>query len=234
VAAPFRRDQLSIATGFFAHGGSSDEIVLDIVHNPAGYIWSFPRPDHLAIGICAQAGNGTTPAALRARTRQWIDATSIGAGARLEQYAWPIPSLNSRDLLTLSPSGPGWLLVGDAAGLVDPVTREGIFFALESARLAAEALTSGDDPAKRYRSSVRRHLASELARAARLKSGFFRPRFTRLLMRGLAGSDAIRHVMADLIAGTQGYRTLAWRLARTMEVGLAWEFLTDGGPLRRS
>jgi flavin-dependent dehydrogenase len=58
VATPFRRDQLSIATGFFAHGVTSDEIVIELTDVPPGYIWSFPRPNHLAIGICAQADAG--------------------------------------------------------------------------------------------------------------------------------------------------------------------------------
>src|SRR5581483_11571423 len=55
VAQPFRRGELSVATGFFAEGVTSDEIVLEMTTEPAGYIWSFPRGDHLAIGICAQA-----------------------------------------------------------------------------------------------------------------------------------------------------------------------------------
>jgi flavin-dependent dehydrogenase len=58
VARPFRRDQLSIATGFFAHGVTSTEIVIAFVADPPGYIWSFPRPGHLAIGICAEATAG--------------------------------------------------------------------------------------------------------------------------------------------------------------------------------
>ncbi len=48
-------------------------------------------------------------------------------------------------------AGDGWLLVGDAAGFIDPFTGEGIFRALRSARAAAEALRPGDDEAgERY------------------------------------------------------------------------------------
>ena len=95
VARPFERGQLSIATGFFAHGVTSDEIVLEMIADPPGYIWSFPRPDHLAIGICAQADAGVTASALRARTAAWIARTGIAAGGRLEAYSWPIPSLDA-------------------------------------------------------------------------------------------------------------------------------------------
>ena len=94
-ATAFRRDQLSIATGFFAHGVTSDEIVIELTSDPPGYIWSFPRPGHLAIGICAQADAGITAGSLRARTAAWIAATRIAEGATLEPYSWPIPSLSA-------------------------------------------------------------------------------------------------------------------------------------------
>jgi geranylgeranyl reductase family protein len=41
-------------------------------------------------------------------------------------------------------AGPGWMLVGDAAGFIDPFTGEGIYRGLRSARAAAEALARGD------------------------------------------------------------------------------------------
>ena len=44
-------------------------------------------------------------------------------------------------LTALKLAGPRWALVGDAAGLVDPITREGIFFALASGQWVADALT---------------------------------------------------------------------------------------------
>ena len=228
LSTPFRRDQLSIATGFFAHGVTSEEIVIELFAKPPGYIWSFPRPDHLAIGICAQADTGVSVSALRAMVRSWITTTGIAKGGRLQPYSWPIPSLSSLDFGSIDVAGPGWLTVGDAAGLVDPITREGIFFALQSAVAAADALSSmSPDPSRVFADNIRGGIGSELARAARYKAGFFRPRFTRLMVDALQSSERVRAVMADLVAGTQGYRTLKWRLARTMELGLAWRLIRN-------
>jgi flavin-dependent dehydrogenase len=124
--------------------------------------------------------------------------------------------------------GPGWLTVGDAAGLVDPITREGIFFALQSAVAAATALTSAaPDAFEQYTASIRDEIGCDLARAARYKAGFFRPRFIQLLLDGLRSSEGIRRVMGDLVAGTQSYRGLKWRLVSTAEFGLAWKALTN-------
>lgn len=224
MATALRRNQMSIATGFYAHGVSSHEIVIELLDDPPGYLWSFPRPDHLAIGICAQADAGVSAGALRERAARWIRDTGIGVGATLEPYAWPIPSLCAADVTRATLHGPDWLLVGDAAGLVDPITREGIFFALQSAVSAASAVAAGR--IEDYGVALRRDLLPELARAARLKDGFFRPQFRHLIMEALRSSSPIRQVMADLIAGAQPYRGLKWRLARTLELGLAAKLLS--------
>jgi geranylgeranyl reductase family protein len=224
VTAPFRREQLSLATGFFAHGTTSDEITIELVADPPGYIWSFPRPTHLAVGICAPANGGVSSARLRDIAAAWIHATNIAPGARLERYAWPIPSLSAADFGRLQLAGPRWLLVGDAAGLVDPITREGIFFALQSGALAAAAIRM-DDPTRAYAEQVGDTMAADLARAARVQQRFFEPRFGALLMDALLTSGGVRAVMADLVAGRQSYKGLRWRLACTGEIGLAWRWL---------
>jgi geranylgeranyl reductase family protein len=231
LAAPFRRHQLSIATGFFAHGVTADEIALEMFSNPPGYLWSFPRFDHLAIGVCAQAAPGVTAPALRARAAAWISATGIGAGAHLEPYAWPIPSLEAADFRRLVLGGVNWLLVGDAAGLVDPITREGIFFALQSAEFAADAIQRRR--VHDYGARVQDQIAPELAEAARLKAGFFRPEFNILVMDALERSAPIRRVMADLVAGVQPYRALKWRLLKTLELSLACRFVAAALRQRR-
>jgi geranylgeranyl reductase family protein len=60
-------------------------------------------------------------------------------------------------------AGPGWLLVGDAAGFVDPFTGEGIHRALRSARAAADALHAGGDVASTYRRDRHRAFAAKSA-----------------------------------------------------------------------
>lgn len=59
-------------------------------------------------------------------------------------------------------AGPGWLLIGDAAGFVDPFTGEGIHRALRSARAAALALAM-TDPVAAYRRERRRAFAAKSA-----------------------------------------------------------------------
>jgi flavin-dependent dehydrogenase len=240
LSTPFARHQLSMASGVYARDVTSRDIVIEFLRDPSGYIWSFPRADHLAIGGCAQA-NETHPAALKARVERWAAAFGPARGARLEPYAWPIPSLGAADFDRDRPAADRWALVGDAAGLVDPITREGLFFALQSAGLLADALAAADGAVgAAYAAALRREVVPELQRAARLKDGFFRGGFTRLLVEALAQSPPVNAIMADLVAGRQPYRTLTWRLAGTLEFRLAWRLAglqfkgrRSGAPFRR-
>jgi geranylgeranyl reductase family protein len=224
LARPFDRADLSIATGYFVHGVTSREILLELVDDPPGYIWSFPRPTHLAVGICAQADAGTSATALRARAASWIRHLNLAGQGALEPYSWPIPSLTPRSFANLSVCGPAWFLVGDAAGLVDPVTREGIYFALRSGEWAAAAASSGGTTTV-YHEQIRDEIVADLSCAADYKAKFFEPWFRRLLLAALRDSGKVRDVMADLIAGDQPYATLKWSLIRTAELGLAWRLV---------
>jgi geranylgeranyl reductase family protein len=227
VSRRFERHQLSIAAGSYVDGSALTEIVIRFVDDPRGYLWSFPRSGHLAVGTCAQADE-TTTAQMHAITTAWLDGYPPANGLGRRFYAWPIPSLAAADFDVERPAGNGWMLLGDAAGLVDPITREGIYFALRSGALAARALASSD-PAAQYAEAVRDEIYDELRRAARLKAGFFRPRFTSLLVDALGHSAAIREVMIDLVAGRQPYRGLKRRLLGTLELGLAWRAIRGQG-----
>ena len=221
LAAPFARRQLSLAAGYFVHGWSTPQIRIKTIMDQPGYLWSFPRPDHLAVGICAPATIHATAPQLRAQSLSWIASHKLD-GCRLAPYAWPIPSVGSEDAVAMTSSGPDWMLLGDAAGLVDPLTREGIYYALLSGLWAADALRAG--PAhgpSAYADRLRSEIHPELARAARLSRLFFSARFATLFVDALRSSAPLRDVFSDLVAGTQPYRGLRRRLLSTGEWKLA-------------
>jgi geranylgeranyl reductase family protein len=223
LCGPFTRAQLSIATGCFVHGVTSSEVRIRTVGDPPGYIWSFPRATHLAVGICAQADVASADA-LRDRVSAWLDENHLADGARREPYSWPIPSLSSADFAREHPAGDRWMLLGDAAGLVDPLTREGIYFALASAQLSVDTLARGAS-CHRYIDCLREQIYPELSRAADVKVRFFASGFSDLMIRGFDRSAAVRDVMIDLVAGRQPYATLKRRLLGTFEIGLALRLL---------
>ena len=223
LARPFGRTELSVAAGFFVHGPSVRTIAIKTLGSPPGYLWSFPRPDHLAVGVCGPAARGALSGDLRHQSADWIREHGLERHATLTPYAWPIPSIGHQSSRDVVVAGTGWMLLGDAAGLVDPLTREGIYFALLSGQWAADALAAGpaDRAPARYADRVLGQIYPELARAAHLSRLFFTPAFSTLLVRALAESHGLRHVFVDLVGGVQPYRGLRRRLLATHEWGLA-------------
>jgi geranylgeranyl reductase family protein len=222
LAKPFARAQLSVAAGYFLHGATSSAIAIRSMREQPGYLWSFPRPDHLAIGICAPAAHRVSSVDLREQSHGWIETHGLDRGTRLTPYAWPIPSVGNHDAREMTFAGPGWMLAGDAAGLVDPLTREGIYYALLSGEWAAEALSGASaGAADQYTDRLRAEVQPEIARAAGLSGPFFSPAFASLLVGALKESAAIRTVFVDLVTGAQPYRGLRRRLLATREWALA-------------
>jgi menaquinone-9 beta-reductase len=88
-------------------------------------------------------------------------------------------------------AGPGWMLIGDAAGFVDPFTGEGIFRALRSARAAADALGT-TDPAAAYRAARRAAFAAKDALTWTVQSMLATPPLLRYATRRLATRDTAR------------------------------------------
>jgi geranylgeranyl reductase family protein len=223
VLSAFRRADLSVASGYYVRGMSGTQIDIEFTEQPSGYLWSFPRVDHLAMGICGQADEAASAQLLEASAR-WIRSRHGTPASALTRYSWPIPSLTEPALLKEQPSTDRCLLIGDAAGLVDPITREGIYYALQSAELAAESLQT-PNPATSYADAIRRTLHRELRTAARMKLRFFRPQFSVLLVRSLQRSERIAAIMAGIVSGQVGYEGLRRRLLLTGELRLAIEYL---------
>ena len=103
--------------------------------------------------------------------------------------------------------------MGDAAALADPITGEGIYYALRSAALLAETLREDGSP-RRYPERALDDFGADLLKAAALHARFFAPGFARRMIRYAARSRAIRDVVGDLVLGDQGYVGLKRRLVR--------------------
>lgn len=101
-----------------------------------GYCWIFPKKEHLSVGIAAlRPKQGTLKQALKRAM------TAYGITVRDEDiHGHPIPFFRKGDLI----QSKRCLLVGDAAGLVDPLSGEGIRWAIKSGKIAAELMIKND------------------------------------------------------------------------------------------
>lgn len=178
-----------------------------------GYAWAFPRTDHLSIGVCGRVGDSGMPE-LRARLQGFVNRF----GYRIDGapvYAHLLPALTAESWSNLRLAGPQWALAGDIAGLVDPVTGEGVYYAMRSGELLAESLLEGS-PAS-YPQRIWQDFGSELVCAARLRALFYRTDFlgspiSAHMIRFSSRSQAVLGLLQDLIEGTQAYSNLPTRI----------------------
>jgi len=211
--------ELTQGLGYYLPGVDEEAVTLRFYAGLDGYLWVFPRLDHAAVGICDTLGR--RPAAdLRALVDRFV-RERYGAAVmdRAVGYAALIPGAPPVvENATLQ--GDGWALVGDSGQAVDPLTREGIYFALLSADLLADAIAAGR-PGD-YGRAWREWMAPEFTWAARHAGRFFDPAFIERLVRLSDLSPHLARVVADLISGRQPYRTLRRRLLMAAPL-VAWQ-----------
>lgn len=203
------------ALGYYVPG-ERDCIDIQFLAGLEGYIWVFPRCGHLSVGIC---GKGESAASLRARLEKYMDEKSIGRGDA-SFYSHLLPCLDTPGWEGNRVAGDGWLAVGDAAGLVDPLTGEGLYYALRSADLAAANILAGQGEAA-YRTSLKRDFADDLQFGSRLAKRIFQRNFLQApmpsrMVQFTRRSAIFKSVIQDLFAGTQDYLGLKQRLMKNL------------------
>jgi flavin-dependent dehydrogenase len=134
-----------------------------------------------------------------------------------QRYAARIPGLAPRTWDTRRACGDGWALLGDAAGFADPVTGEGIYYALRSAEIFAAAYLAGYplDYEARWRHDFGRELQRASQMRQRFYGNFWGAPFTDRMIDFARGHRGIRKVLGELVAGDQGYTDLKRKLARS-------------------
>jgi geranylgeranyl reductase family protein len=193
-----------------------DHIDIRFFHQFEGYIWIFPRHNHLSAGIC---GKGESAQSLRARLEKYLAEKGISLKGSTF-YGHVLPSLERPAWRSNRVAGEGWIAVGDAAGLVDPVTGEGLYYAVRSADLAAKVLLSeSQHPVDDYRSLLRREFTEDLELASRLAKRIFLGKFIygdvpSRMIQFMRRSPTFNALMQDLFAGTQNYMDLKARLVK--------------------
>ena len=215
-AEDFRPRDLLLTFGYFLPV-PCDVLRVQFYEKFEGYAWAFPRPDHVSVGIGGKADESSM-AELQARLRAFMQQSGYTPDpSRIFSHLLPSLSIDGWGSLRLA--GPGWALAGDAAGLVDPVTGEGIYYAMRSGELLGQSLL--EDAPQLYPERVRNDFGRALATGARLLRLFFHGELlgggitTRMIEFG-AHSAKMREIIQDLMEGSQSYLGLMARLQTAM------------------
>jgi flavin-dependent dehydrogenase len=171
-------------------------------------LWILPKADHLSIGIGAL---NPKPGDLQTVLERVVQRYGISLQSQ-ERHGHTLPIYSQPELIGTRRC----LLAGDAAGLVDPFTGEGIRFVIKSGRLAAEAILAGQPES--YTASVDRTIGRNHRLGNGMNNVFYR--FTRpsfeLALRNPAVSQALMGLFGDRIGYTELLLTIAGTLPLAM------------------
>lgn len=210
--APLRR--IGFALEAEVEGPPGTAMELDLTAVPYGYGWDFPKAHGRTLGLGGvQARSGD----MVGRFRNWLAARGVDPGSvRIKGHHLPFGEMRAQ-------IGKGAVvLAGDAAGLVDPVTGEGIAWAVRSGQRAAEAALGALDqghPARTHAlyAAAMRDILAEVGRAGRIARLAHHPFWQPRLLGAIAGSGHLRRRYLQLLAGEMDHADIGIaRMARLM------------------
>lgn len=191
-----------------------------------GYGWIFPLGNgevNLGVGALATAKR---PAGIQIRQLMDYYATmrrvEWGLG---DQLRAPASALLPMGGAVSGVAGPNWMLIGDAAGCVNPLNGEGIDYGLETGRLAAESLVLGEHPAVTWPDTLIGHYGEAFSIARRLAALLTVPRLLPTLgpigMRSHQLMTIALRVMGNLVTPEdRDFTARMWRWAGRRSVQL--------------
>ena len=199
----------------------ADRARFDLGTPAGGYGWIFPKADHLSVGVGVFM-RGAARRRLRDELARYLHAVGLGEASVRRVRGAPIPVRPRRYA-----ARGRVLLAGDAAGLADPLTGEGISLAILSGRLAAESLLAARldsrSVARVYVASLQQSILRDLRIARGLAWVLYgRPALARRLVPRLG--QLAGEALTEVVAGRRTYRALigSGRAWRRLLGALAW------------
>ena len=181
----------------------SKEVRFDIDAVPNGYAWSFPKKNHLSLGVLTTKRSKIN---LKEYYAKYLKKLGVKTIISESQHGFQIP---------VAPRTDGFFknnvfLIGDAAGFADPITAEGISNAILSGKYAAEALIESELNAKKaeqlYIEKLNVKIVPELHSGVFLAKYFYNKNPLRKLLLKKYGQH-FGDLMVDILSGDKPFPT---------------------------
>lgn len=143
---------------------------------PNGYGWVFPNKDTVAVGV-GNLAQGMMGKEILAQYRRFL--ADIAASENTKATGAYLPSGTSVVLGT--PLYGELFLIGDAAGLIDPFTGEGIYYAFLSAKVVADTIVSGRPVFQEYERQMKQ-VVKTIRDTVRIRDRIYSPAVLKHLL----------------------------------------------------
>lgn len=179
----------------------SKNVRFDFDAVPYGYAWSFPKKNHLSLGVLTTKKGKIN---LKEFYKKYLKTLGIRKIINEDAHGFQIP---------LAPRTDGFVrgnvfLIGDAAGFAEPITAEGISNAILSGKYIAEAIIESnlkrDDAEKLYLEKINKKLLYELNSSIKLSKFLYNKNPIRNLVLEKYG-DYLSKIMVDILHGDREF-----------------------------
>lgn len=201
LMCPALEYEIKVPEEDFERLSTSARFDIDVV--PHGYGWSFPKKNHLSVGV-GNFAKANSKISLKENYAAYLKILGIHTVLEEKAHGFIIP---------ISPRADGFVkqnvfLIGDAAGFADPLTAEGISNAIYSGKLVADAISESNlnlnDATLLYQQKLSEKLIPELQLGTKLAAVFYENRKLRNLLLKKFGQQAAEY-MTDIFMGDRTY-----------------------------
>jgi len=218
IDLPFCINDLAVNMGYMVSGIGKNPILSKIVLQPERTITISNRGNHAAMSITDEMMNTLH---LRKDLDNFLK-TYYPEAHVFSKWASIVPNPKSPSYFEQSCAGKNWLLIGDAAGHVHPVTGDSIFYGLWSAELASQAIVAGET--RVYDSLWRDEYGQELLNGLRSKKYFTNKKLFTLGLRIADKSSTFSRIFYDTFTGQESVPSVpAWILRKLPKT--SWELI---------
>jgi len=197
VLKPLQKNELAISLGYFASGLPEKTNLMKFFNHRKGFLWINGDGNRQIIGITDSLCNSCG-------LKKDLDEFLSVECKELKPYRkWSTlnPQASSPDFFKQPCTGNNWILIGNAAGHVNPLTGRGILHALWSAELASQAFLASE--LRIFDSLWREEYGNEFMRISNPKKRFGRPSLLDNIIRYAYCSKSLSNIVFDLVTGEQ-------------------------------
>jgi len=181
TVGPISPENLALTFGYLTDSLEKENATIKFLDEIPGYIWVFPGKGYSNIGVGSELKYGN----------MLMNLLDIFINSHypeikiISRYAAMIPSASNPNFFKLPCAGANWILIGDAAGHVDPISGGGILYALWGGELAAQAIESQNP--KSFDKTWKKAYGGILEELCKNKEAFYDPvKSTLSILIGLA------------------------------------------------
>jgi len=186
---------------FYIKKNFGDAIELYFLGKPyvdLGYIWIFPKMNFVTIGLGTKLGSLQIQNSLKKFVDEHPKTKRLIFPKKIALHSHLLPFVSSPDFYQKRITGKNWVLIGDAAGHVNPITGEGIYYAMTGGKLAAKSYL--DEDISLFEKYWRCEYGGDLYYGSRFHNLFYNPKLIDTVINIGNKSPKMREILSDIIA----------------------------------